>query len=306
MSLVRLPDPAAARAWCAAERAAGRSLGFVPTMGALHEGHLRLVRRSVAANDRTCVSVFVNPLQFDDPRDLERYPRDLEGDARLVAGAGAAMLFSGTLQGFFPEVPAGGAVPLRDPGPAAQGLEGAFRPGHFAGVATIVERLFTLVRPDVAYFGEKDFQQTLVVRGLARALGFPRIEVVATAREPDGLARSSRNQRLSPAGRAHARGISAALFATRRAWRAGERDAGRLRRMLTQALRAGGIEVEYAALREEGDPERWSPEEPSGALRRARALVAASAEGVRLIDTLALDGDDPEPVADPARLASAP
>ncbi len=292
MSLERLDDPAGARAWCAAARARGLRLGFVPTMGALHEGHLGLVRRAAAETDAACVSVFVNPLQFDDPGDLARYPRDLERDCALLAGAGCAMVFTGTLAGFFPEVAPGASVPLRDPGPAALGLEGEHRPGHFAGVATIVARLFEIVEPAAAYFGEKDFQQTLVVRALARARGGPPLVVCPTAREPGGLARSSRNERLSPAGRRRARGLSQALFAARARWRAGERDALRLRAALAGELERRGIAFEYAALR---DPERWSAEEPRGPLARARALVAAAVEGVRLIDTLALDGDDPEP-----------
>ena len=299
MSLARLPDPRAARAWCAA-RAEGSTLGFVPTMGALHEGHIGLVRRSVSENERTCVSVFVNPLQFDDPLDLERYPRDLDADAELLEAAGCDMVFTGTLAGFFPEASSPAEIPRREPGPAAVGLEGAFRAGHFAGVATIVARLFALVVPDRAYFGEKDFQQSLVVHRVARELGYPRIEVCPTAREPDGLARSSRNLLLSGEGRRRAVGVSAALFATRRAWRAGERDAATLRARLAEALARGGIEAEYAALR---DPERWSASEPTGPLERARALVAARVDGVRLIDTLALDGDDPEPAPEGAARA---
>ncbi|NOT30492.1 MAG: adenylyltransferase/cytidyltransferase family protein, partial [Planctomycetes bacterium] len=152
MKLVRCADPSAAADWCATVRAAGKSLGFVPTMGALHAGHLALVRRAVEENERVCVSVFVNPLQFDDPRDCERYPRDLEADARLLEGARCSMLFTGTLAQFFPEVAPGAPVPRRAPGPAARGLEGEFRPGHFAGVATICARLFELVRPTRAYF----------------------------------------------------------------------------------------------------------------------------------------------------------
>src|SRR5678816_4129491 len=145
-------------------------------MGALHAGHLALVRAALAENDRVCVSVFVNPLQFDEKKDFERYPRDLAGDAQALARTGCSMVFTGTLAQFFPGdvLPEGGLRPaaMRDPGPRAVGLEGDLRPGHFAGVATIVARLFEIVRPDVAYFGQKDFQQTLVVQDLARALGY--------------------------------------------------------------------------------------------------------------------------------------
>ncbi|MSR62290.1 MAG: pantoate--beta-alanine ligase [Planctomycetes bacterium] len=281
-------DPAAAERWCALVRARGETLGFVPTMGALHEGHLTLVRRALRENRHACVSVFVNPLQFDDARDFERYPRDLAADARLLAAAGASMLFTGELRQFFPAAQ-GGAVPCRDPGPDAQGLEGEFRPGHFAGVATIVARLFELVRPTRAYFGAKDYQQCRVVLHLARELGFPQVVVCPTSRDPDGLARSSRNQLLSPAERQRALALSRGLFAAHDAWRAGERDAARLEAVLAAELAREAVQVEYAEVR---DPERFALR-PSGALPRARALIAARVGRVRLIDNLDLAAEDP-------------
>lgn len=296
MSLL-LDEPASAAAWCLRERAAGRTLGFVPTMGALHAGHLALVRRSVAECERTVVSVFVNPLQFDDPRDFERYPRDLARDAALVGAAGAALVFTGTLASFFPgELDAQGRLPgarLLDPGPAAHGLEGAFRAGHFAGVATIVARLFELVQPTRAYFGQKDYQQTRVVRALvatlderARASGervaAPQIVVCPTVREPSGLALSSRNALLDDASRDQALALQRALRAADQAWRAGERERARLESVLARSLAgAPGVSVEYAAVR---DPERWGEEAPRGELAQAVALVAARVGGVRLID----------------------
>lgn len=293
MSLERLDDPQRAARWCADARAAGRRLGFVPTMGALHAGHLALVRAAASESDLVVASVFVNPLQFDDPRDFERYPRDFERDARALDGAGCALAFTGTLEGFFPG--SGGdrqRIPWRDPGPAAAGLEGDVRAGHFAGVATIVARLFELVRPEVACFGAKDFQQTLVVRDLARALGGPRIRVCPTVREASGLALSSRNERLSDAGRARAAGVFRALSRTRAAWREqGLRSRAALAQLLAHALREAGLELEYADVR---DPARWlSPDD--GPLERARAFAAVRLEGVRLIDNLALDGADGEP-----------
>ena len=286
MTLERLPDPAAARAWCAARRREGATLGFVPTMGALHEGHLALVRRAGTENDAVCVSVFVNPLQFDDPADLAAYPRDPDGDARLLRGAGCTMMFEGTLAGFFPEAESPGAIPAVDPGAAARGLEGDSRPGHFAGVATIVARLFEVVRPDRAYFGAKDFQQTRVVEHVAAGLGFPEIVVCPTIREPDGLALSSRNRRLSPEARERALAISRALRAAARAWEEGERRAGVLEAGLVEALRAPGIELEYAVVRDPAALDRV----PEAALEQGRALVAARVGGVRLIDNVALDG----------------
>jgi pantoate--beta-alanine ligase len=278
-------EPGPAARWCAEQRGRGRKLGFVPTMGALHEGHLGLVRRARAENDLVCVSVFVNPLQFDESGDFERYPRDFERDARLLEGAGAEMAFSGTLKGFFPD----GQPALEDPGPAAAGLEGALRPGHFAGVATIVRRLFELVRPARAYFGQKDFQQTRVVRELARRMGFPPIVVCPTEREPDGLARSSRNVFLKPDERAAAVAIPRALELARTSWISGERRPAELARVLREALERPPFELQYATVR---DPERWGADEPRAELERALALVALRLGAVRLIDNRALHTED--------------
>lgn len=291
--IVRLDDPQRAAHWCARARGQGRRLGFVPTMGALHAGHLALVRAAAAESDLVVASVFVNPLQFDDPADFERYPRDFLRDARLLDEAGCALVFTGTLAGFFPE--SGGArerIPWRNPGPAAVGLEGDVRAGHFAGVATIVARLFELVQPHMACFGAKDFQQTLVVRDVARALGGPRIWVCPTVREASGLALSSRNERLSDAGRARAAGVFRALLATRTAWRErGLRSRAALGEVLARALGEGGLEVEYADVR---DPAQWLSA-GDGPLEHARAFAAVRLEGVRLIDNLSLDGADGTP-----------
>ena len=287
----RVEEPHLAAAWCAGARDDGLSLGFVPTMGALHEGHLALVRASVAANDRTVVSVFVNPLQFNEQEDFERYPRDLEADARMLDDVGCDVVFTGTLAQFFPgceDVAA--AVDLEDPGPAAAGLEGDHRPGHLAGVATIVRRLFELVRPDVAYFGEKDFQQTLVVRHVAERLGRPRIAVIETEREPSGLARSSRNALLEPAARADGAAIARGLFAAREAYRAGVRDPDELVRTIGAGLAAPLFEVEYVELRDPAEWARGPLQGPLGPSDRVRALVSVRLGGVRLIDNLRLDG----------------
>ncbi|MDP6408977.1 MAG: pantoate--beta-alanine ligase [Planctomycetota bacterium] len=290
----RLADPAEARAWCAERRESGASVGFVPTMGALHIGHLSLVERAVAENDFACVSVFVNPLQFDDPSDLECYPRDFEGDARLLEGVGCAMVFTGTLEQFFPgELSADGALAsarLVDPGPAAEGLEGACRSGHFGGVATIVERLFEVVEPERAYFGRKDYQQALVIADLARRRGGPRVIVCDIVRESSGLACSSRNALLTDGERERAVCLSRSLETVDAAWREGARDAALLGALLRENLERVGVEVEYAELR---DPERWSAAAPLGELERAVALVAARVGGVRLIDNrvLGVGGD---------------
>ncbi|GMQ90119.1 MAG: pantoate--beta-alanine ligase [Gammaproteobacteria bacterium] len=290
MTLMRLPDPERARRWCAEQRADGRSIGFVPTMGALHEGHLALVRRAVADNDTVCVSIFVNPLQFNDPDDLARYPRDFDADAGQLERAGCEMVFTGTLEQFFPEAEKPDQIVTRDPGPCARGLEAAGRPGHFAGVATICERLFRVVGHGRAYFGEKDFQQSRVVKQLACELGFPEIVVCPTARESSGLAYSSRNVLLTDAERQQAACLSRALFAARRAWRSGERDANELRTVMLHELERAGVDPEYAELR---DPHAWTADSPSGPMLRAQALVAARIGKARLIDNLRLDrGDD--------------
>jgi pantoate--beta-alanine ligase len=294
--LARLDSVGAAREWCRAVRAEGRSLGFVATMGALHEGHLALVRRALAENDAVCVSVFVNPLQFDEAGDLANYPRDFAGDAALLAQARVDMVFQGTLEQFFEgQLDGEGSLQsqyILDPGPCAVGLEGAYREGHFAGVATIVARLFEVIEPERAYFGQKDYQQARVVMDLARKLGRPAVVVCPTVREASGLALSSRNERLSRDQRAKAAGLSRALFATAEAWRAGERGVAALGAVLRSGLEPTGLEIEYAALR---SLEKWTHEEPTGDLQAGVALVAARVGPVRLIDSFILS--DPVPSA---------
>lgn len=287
---LQLDSPERAREFCARVRGRGASLGFVPTMGALHEGHLSLVRRAKTENDVVCVSVFVNPLQFNDSKDFDRYPRDFDRDAALLASASCDMVFTGTLAQFFPEVNGDiTRIASIDPGPAALGLEGAFRPGHFAGVATIVRRLFEVVEPTRAYFGAKDFQQTLVIRDLARKRGRPEIVVCSTARAADGLALSSRNELLSAPERELAPVIHRALSAARHAWREERvRESARLSARMADVLANSGIAVEYAEVR---DPERWTEFAPLEPLERAVALIAARAGGVRLIDNMRLDID---------------
>lgn len=288
--LVRLTSVKEARAWCRAARSDGGTLGFLPTMGALHEGHLDLVRQAAAENDRVAVSIFVNPLQFNDPGDLDRYPRDFEGDAAKLASVGCSMVFTGTLPEFFPEEldDAGALRPeyLLDPGPGAEGLEGTFRPGHFQGVATIVGRLFDVVEPTRAYFGAKDFQQCLVVEALSLGRGGePKIVRCDIVRSALGLALSSRNLLLSDDAKVTALGLSKALGTVRSAWRSGLRDADVLAGMLNQALEHPDIALEYAEIR---NPASWSLEAPTGLIDQAVALVAAQVGGVRLIDNMEL------------------
>ena len=182
------------QAFVEAERAKGLRIAFVPTMGALHAGHLSLVRRALTECDRCIVSVFVNPTQFNDPRDLETYPRTLEADSELLASVGASALFAPEVSTIYPEED----TRTFEIGAVAEVMEGRYRPGHFNGVMQVVSRLFDIVRPDCAYFGEKDFQQIAVIRAMVQLIGSP-VEIIACpiVREADGLALSSRNVRLS-------------------------------------------------------------------------------------------------------------
>nr|WP_314600827.1 pantoate--beta-alanine ligase [uncultured Porphyromonas sp.] len=182
------------QAFVEAERAKGLRIAFVPTMGALHAGHLSLVRRALSECDRCIVSVFVNPTQFNDPRDLETYPRTLEADSTLLASVGTSALFAPEVSTIYPEED----TRTFEVGAVAEVMEGRYRPGHFNGVMQVVSRLFDIVRPDCAYFGEKDFQQIAVIRAMVRLIASP-VEIIACpiVREADGLALSSRNVRLS-------------------------------------------------------------------------------------------------------------
>jgi len=382
VAMLELPSPQRASEWCDARRARGESIGYVPTMGALHAGHLSLVARAVQENAAACASIFVNPLQFNDRADLRDYPRDWASDAAALANAGCRMLFTGELADFFPgddgvgdgdinlrhprsllsgggdghgdgDLPhryprsllsgggdghgdghggddgdghgdgvggGDGDLPHRhprsllsgggvghgdghggddgdghgggvgdgdrddgiDPGPGALGLEGDSRPGHLQGVARIVERLFAAVGPCRAYFGEKDFQQTLVVRHIARRLPGVEVRVCPTVRDADGLALSSRNRRLSPAGRAAALQLHQALLAARAAWQSGQRHPAALESVMRARLTHPDITVDYTAIR---DATTWQ----TGPLKTPRALIAATITGTRLIDNLALD-----------------
>src|SRR5207253_518030 len=205
-----LTTPKDMRAWSRAERARERRVGFVPTMGALHEGHLRLVDRAKERADRVVVSIFVNPLQFGPAEDLAQYPRDLERDRQLAGERGVDCLFVPDTAAMYPAEP----LVRVSPGPMADPLEGAARPGHFAGVLTVIAKLFHIVEPDIAVVGRKDFQQAMLVRRLAADLDFGlEIDVAPTVRELDGLALSSRNAYLKGDDRRAALALSRALRA---------------------------------------------------------------------------------------------
>jgi pantoate--beta-alanine ligase len=255
----------------------GASIGLVPTMGAFHDGHLSLMRRAREQCDRVVVSLFVNPAQFNDQADLDRYPRDERRDAALAAGAGADFLFAPPVEQVYPR---GFATTVSIAG-VTEILEGAHRGrGHFDGVATVVAKLFNIVSPDVAYFGQKDAQQVAVIRQLVRDLDMPvRIEACPTVREPDGLAMSSRNVLLSGADRERAAALPRALAAARESVAAGERDATAVRAAAIAALASRGIEPEYFEL---VSADTLAP------VRRidgeVLALVAARVGATRLID----------------------
>jgi pantoate--beta-alanine ligase len=267
-------DPAAIRAAVLAERAADRTVGFVPTMGALHAGHLTLVDRAAAECDEVCVSIFVNPTQFGPGEDFDRYPRTLAADLAALAGRGVRWVFAPPVEAVYPP---GHATRVEVDGPAC-GFEGEIRPGHFAGVATVVCRLFHLVPADAAYFGAKDWQQTLVVKRMVADLGLPiRIVVCPTVREPDGLALSSRNRYLTATDRGRAVALSESLARAAALWAAGDSPAV-VAAAIAAHLKTRGVAVDYAAV---VDAESL---EPVRAGRPAVALVAGRLGATRLID----------------------
>jgi pantoate--beta-alanine ligase len=221
--------------------------GFVPTMGALHEGHTSLMRRSVQANDRTIVSVYVNPLQFGEGEDFESYPRTLDDDLALCERENVDVLFAPSVKDMQPP----GRTTVVSVLGVTEDFEGAQRPGHFDGVSTIVARLLNVVRPDRAYFGQKDYQQTVVIRRMVRDLAFPVDLVVAPiVRDPDGLALSSRNRYLTPEDREEALRLPRALMATERHILGGELDGDAVRAFLAEALESPreDVQTEYADL----------------------------------------------------------
>jgi pantoate--beta-alanine ligase len=258
-------------------RRAAQTIGLVPTMGAFHEGHLSLMRQARRDCDVVVVSLFVNPAQFNDPADLERYPRDHERDEALAAQLGVDHLFAPAVEEVYPP---GFATTVTVAG-LTETLEGAHRGrGHFDGVTTVVAKLFNMVGPDVAYFGQKDAQQALVIRRLVRDLDVPvQIEVCPTVREADGLALSSRNAHLSPADRVRASALHRALAAVQDAVSAGERDPAVLRARGHAELASSDIEPDYFEL---VSTETLAPASRiDGAVL---AVLAAHVGGTRLID----------------------
>jgi len=281
-------DAPGLRARADAWRAEGMSVGLVPTMGALHKGHASLIHRARAETDRVVVTIFVNPLQFGDEEDLERYPRDEPRDLAACEAAGVDLVWAPSVEEVFPL-----GVSLARPAPGHVGdlYEGAARPGHFAGVLQVVHRLFDVVGPATAYFGEKDAQQLYLVRRMVAeesALGM-QIVGAPTLRDPDGLARSSRNAYLGAEERVQATCLFLALTEAAERARAGERDANVLVAVMAREIGATPLaKLDYAAVVDE------ATFEPVGRIdRAARAIVAARFPSARLIDNLRL----PEPDA---------
>ncbi|MSR22474.1 MAG: pantoate--beta-alanine ligase [Gemmatimonadetes bacterium] len=268
---------------------AGASVALVPTMGALHEGHLSLVDRAHTLADAVVVSIFVNPLQFGLGEDLSRYPRELSRDVELAASRGVRLVFAPGDGDMYPE---GAPIVRVKPGPMGEGLCGRFRPGHFEGVLTVVAKLFGLVRPQVAVFGRKDLQQAALVRRMERDLDLGvRVDVAPTVREEDGLALSSRNAYLSPDERRHARAFHRGLVRADEAFQGGETGRRALTSLVESEIRDhAGLELQYVEL---VDPETLVPLETAG---RGSALAVAGFSGAtRLIDNVLLGADAPDP-----------
>ncbi len=277
------------RAVLDAERGDGRTVGFVPTMGALHDGHASLVRAAAAETGVVVLSIFVNPLQFAPTEDLAAYPRDAEGDIRIAEEAGAAVAFVPTETEMYPLGRDAVLTTVAVPDLAGR-MEGASRPTHFAGVCTVVAKLFHLVGPCRAYFGEKDYQQLAILRRMVADLSFPvEIEGCPTAREPDGLAMSSRNVYLSAEERAVAPVLHAALVEGAEMIAAGERSADTVRAAVAGRIEAAPLgELDYV---EVADPDTLQPAVVAGP--DVRLFGALRFGRARLIDNVAVPGPDP-------------
>jgi pantoate--beta-alanine ligase len=263
-------------------RTSGASIGFVPTMGALHQGHISLIMASAAANPVTVVSIFVNPAQFNDPKDFEKYPVTLEKDLELLAQAGASIVFLPSVAEIYPD---GLSSPVHyDLGRLEQLLEGKYRPGHFQGVCRVMDRLLRIVGPAHLYMGQKDYQQCMVVERLIKLLNLPvQLHTCPTLREADGLAMSSRNTRLDERGRQKATGISAVLRFIQRSIAPGATQP--LVETSIEMLEANDFRVDYVSI---ADAQTLEPVQQWNGRQPLVALVAAFQREVRLIDNMTL------------------
>ncbi|REJ84982.1 MAG: pantoate--beta-alanine ligase [Bacteroidetes bacterium] len=265
-------------------RSEGLSIGFVPTMGALHDGHLSLVRQAAAENDRVIISIFVNPTQFNNPDDLKNYPRTLEKDLKLLEQSSCDLVFAPGVEVIYPDG-LKSERPLVDLGYLEECMEGKFRPGHFNGVVQVVYRLFDIVKPDSAYFGEKDFQQLAVIREMTKQLKLPvRIEACPTLRESDGLAMSSRNLLLTDEYRREAPIISRALFYIRDNWMQSSVDEIRLK-AIQDIEKNNLLKVEYLEI---VDSMTLKPIHDWHETEHIRCCAAVFAGKVRLIDNVGI------------------
>ncbi|PKP31040.1 MAG: pantoate--beta-alanine ligase [Bacteroidetes bacterium HGW-Bacteroidetes-17] len=265
------------------ERASNKSIGFVPTMGALHEGHLELIRKAVSENDICICSIFVNPIQFNNKEDLEKYPRDLQSDCDKLQKAGCQMVFIPEVSEMYPEPD----LAQFDFGQLDKILEGEFRPGHFNGVAIVVKKLFEIVRPDYAYFGEKDFQQLAIINRLVEMEKIP-VQIIPcpTIRENDGLAMSSRNMRLTKKERAIAPQIYRSLISIKQSFN-GENAAEIIQKTIQNLSKIEGLKVEYLTI---VNNKTLLPFDPQNTIKDdSVALIAAFLGNVRLIDNIKLD-----------------
>jgi len=262
------------------ERAMGKSIGFVPTMGALHQGHLDLVRRARSDNDLAGCSIFVNPIQFNNPEDLEKYPRTLENDLQLLEQTGCDLVFIPSVEEMYP----GPVMEKYDFGDLERVMEGEHRPGHFNGVAIIVKKLFDIFQPDKAYFGEKDFQQLRIIQALVRMEKIP-VEIIPcpTVRESDGLAMSSRNRRLTPEERLRAPEIYNTLVLAREL--VNIVPVSEVRKLSIARLESKGFRVDYFEI---ADIESLQPSNTWETNGGMIACVAAFLGKVRLIDNMIL------------------
>ncbi len=265
--------------WLKKERLSGKSVGFVPTMGALHAGHISLITISKSAADLTVCSIFVNPTQFNDPRDFQKYPITIEKDIALLEGAGADILFFPEVTGLYPTGTAG--LEHYDLGRLETLLEGKYRPGHFQGVCQVMNRLLTIVRPDDLFMGQKDYQQCMVVQRLLELMGLPtRLHACPIVREPDGLAMSSRNLRLDPEERANAAAIHRALLVLRQQFRIESTTAVAAAEKM---LREAKFKIDYISV---ADATTLEPVTDPANTKSAVALIAAFQGEVRLIDNM--------------------
>jgi pantoate--beta-alanine ligase len=269
--------------WVSEQKNKGRITGFVPTMGALHEGHIELIKACRSMVDLTICSIFVNPVQFNDPKDFEKYPVSIEKDIQMLHHAGTDVVFLPSVEEVYPQGKTG--LETYDLGPLETLLEGRYRPGHFQGVSQVMSRLLKLVKPDHLFMGQKDYQQCLVVQRLIEILHLPfQFHTVPTVREADGLAQSSRNRRLTPEQRENAVAISQALIDIRGKLASG--DAPGLLRQAQEKLDAAHFKTDYISIARASDLQPivdWNGKE------KAVALIAAFQGDVRLVDNMLLN-----------------